>query len=57
MNCIRVTFSDGDSLVTRFNGTLLDARHYYMGNVFNLGGIVDPIEDRLVTAINIMEVK
>jgi hypothetical protein len=34
---VRVTFENGDRLFTRLNGTLKDAREYYLGNVFQLG--------------------
>ena len=34
---VKIGFENGDSLVTRFNGTLEDARSYYLGHVFNLG--------------------
>lgn len=37
MRHFKVTFSNGDSLVTGFNGTLADARAYYVGNRFNIG--------------------
>jgi len=37
MNTFRVTFDNGDMLVTRLNGTIEDARHYYLGHTFNLG--------------------
>ena len=38
---IKVYFANGDSLVTRFNGTMTQALDYYVGNVFNLGSITD----------------
>lgn len=34
---VKIGFENGDSLVTRFNGTLEEARSYYLGHVFNLG--------------------
>ncbi len=53
MITVKVTFSDGDSLVTRINASLEGAKKYYLGNVFNLG----VVEDRLVTAVNVELVK
>jgi hypothetical protein len=44
MNSYKITFSDGDSLVTRMNATLEEATAYYLGQVFNLGAE----RDRLV---------
>lgn len=34
---IRVCFDDGNYLDTQFNGSLEDAKKYYIGNKFNLG--------------------
>ena len=34
MNHFRVTFDDGDSLITGFNGTLEDAKAYYISQRF-----------------------
>lgn len=49
MNSYKITFSDGDSLVTSMNSTLEEAKDYYLGKVFNLG-----IEtDRLVRCISV----
>lgn len=41
MKIFKVTFDNGDSLVTRLNGTIEDARKYYIGTVFNLGVVDD----------------
>ena len=35
--CVKVTFSDGDSLVTQINTDLEGAKKYYLGKQFNLG--------------------
>ena len=37
MNAIKVTFANGDSLITSINGTREEILAYYVGNVFNLG--------------------
>ena len=34
---IKVFFANGDSLVTGFNGSMLQACNYYVGHVFQLG--------------------
>lgn len=34
---IEVLFEDGNSLVTRFNGSIDQAESYYLGQVFNVG--------------------
>lgn len=49
MRAVKVTFSDGDSLVTSINGTDEEIRAYYLGNIFNLGAV----EDRLVMATKV----
>lgn len=36
MISIKATFENGDSLTSGFNGTLEDARAYYVGKRFNL---------------------
>ncbi len=41
MNTFRITFDNGDMLVTRLNGTIEDARQYYLGHIFNLGAAGD----------------
>jgi hypothetical protein len=52
MKTFKVTFSNGDSLVTGFNGTLADAQSYYLGNWFNMG----PVEDLMVKGVEVLEV-
>ena len=41
MNHYKITFSNGDSLTTGFNGTQKDAEQYYIGRMFNIGCIAD----------------
>ena len=37
MITIKCTYDDGDTVTTGFNGTLVDARRYYVGQTFNVG--------------------
>lgn len=39
MIVIKVTFADGDSCVTRFNGTFKEAEEHYLGKRFLLRGL------------------
>ena len=43
MITIKATFDDGNSIVTRINSTLEDAKAYYIGRMFNLGSVNDDI--------------
>ena len=47
MICIKVLFSDGDYILTRFRGSIDTARRYYIGRTFNTGVTTD----RLVQAV------
>lgn len=40
----KIGFENGDSFETGFNGTLDEARRYYMGRVFNLGAVDDDMQ-------------
>jgi len=44
MICIEVKYQDGDTSVTRFNGTFEEARSYYVGRVFNIGTVSDNLQ-------------
>ena len=47
---VRVTFSDGDSIVTNVNGTQYDiVKYYHPGKVFNMG----TVDDHLVKVVGI----
>ncbi len=47
---VRVTFSDGDSIVTNVHGTQYDLVFYYRpGKVFNMG----TVDDHLVKVVSI----
>ena len=41
MGVYKVIFDNGDSLITKLNGNIEDARRYYLGNTFNLGIVND----------------
>lgn len=40
----RIGFENGDTLETGFNGTLEEAKAYYLGRVFNLGAVDDDMQ-------------
>ena len=40
----KIGFENGDSFETGFNGTLDEARRYYLGHVFNLGAVDDDMQ-------------
>ena len=52
MKIVKVTFSDGDSLVTNINATFEEAEEYYLGNIFNTG----TEDDHMVRTIKVEEV-
>jgi hypothetical protein len=43
-HCVKVTFANGDSLVSTINGTEAEVRAYYMNNKFNIGRIEDDMQ-------------
>ena len=49
---VKVTFKNGDSLVTDINLDLKSAKKYYLGKVFNLGCE----DDNMQTAVSVEEV-
>jgi hypothetical protein len=46
-------YENGNKVYTRFNGTIEDARKYFVGGIFNLGAV----EDNLVKCIDVEELK
>jgi lipocalin len=44
MNSFKITFANGDYLVTSLNGTYKDAVEYYLGNYFNIGRVEDNMQ-------------
>lgn len=53
MRPIKVHFADGDTLVTRINGTTEEINRYYLTNEFNRGQPDDPTKDRMVRAVRV----
>ena len=41
MKTFKVTFDNGDELITRMNGTEAEIKDYYIGKVFNVGTVSD----------------
>lgn len=39
MRNVKVIFQDGNSLVTKVNGTEQEIKEYYIGNYFNMGTV------------------
>ena len=56
MRTFRVTFADGNTITTGFNGTLADALAYYIGKSFNFGDTDSCPKDRMVKAIYVQEI-
>lgn len=44
MLTLKLIFSDGDYLITRFNGTKQDAETYYLDRNFNVGTTADAMK-------------
>jgi len=42
---IKVNYANGDSITTRFNGTIEEATAYYVGEVFNIGVVSDNLQE------------
>lgn len=56
MNSFKVTFEDGNSLTTGFNGTLQDAESYYLNNDFQFGDTDEHPADKLVRGVKVEQV-
>jgi hypothetical protein len=46
------TYADGDTIITRFNGTLAEAQAYFVGKRFNIGSVEDNVQ--LCTGIELV---
>lgn len=44
MITVKVTFADGDSIISRMNATEQEARNYYVGKKFNIGSVTDNMQ-------------
>lgn len=49
MLTLKVVFSDGDYLITRFNGTKQEAETYYLNRSFNVGATTDAMKKCIET--------
>ncbi len=50
---IKVTFEDGNHLVTEINGTQEEIRRYYIGTKFQFGDTEECPRDKMVKAVNV----
>ena len=41
---IKCTYANGDEILTRFNGTLQEAKTYFLNQVFNIGADRDNLQ-------------
>lgn len=55
MRSFKVFFVNGDSFVTGFNGTLQDARSYYVGKSFQFGDSDECPGDLMVKCYKVEE--
>lgn len=44
MLTLKITYADGDSTITRFNGTPQEAERYYLNHIFNIGSAADNLQ-------------
>jgi len=44
MITVKCTYTNGDSIITRFNGTLKDAETYFLNRIFNVGTVHDDMQ-------------
>ena len=49
MKTVKVTFDNGDSIITNINGIESEIKEYYIGNIFNIG----TYEDCFVKAVSV----
>lgn len=54
-NSFRVTFEDGNHLDTDFNGSLDEAKQYYVGKKFNHGDTDAHPADKMVKAVSVTQ--
>jgi hypothetical protein len=57
MKTYRITFSHGDTITTGFNGTLEEAKKYYLGNWFQFGDTEECPKDSMAKGISVEEVQ
>lgn len=44
MITVKCTYTNGDIITTRFNGTLQEAEAYFLNQVFNIGTVYDDMQ-------------
>jgi len=44
MITVKCTYTNGDSIITRFNGTLQEAEAYFLNKTFNIGSVADDMQ-------------
>ena len=57
MNAFKVTFANGNHLITSMNATLNEAKQYYIGTKFQFGDTDERPYDYLVEAVSVEEVQ
>jgi len=53
MKTIKVTFEDGNTIITSINGTVFEILSYYLGQPFNFGDTQEHPTDKIATAIKV----
>ena len=53
MKTVKVTFADGNTILTNINGTEEEIRQYYLNNVFQFGDTPDCPKDNLQKAVSV----
>ena len=53
MNSYKVTFEDGNTIVTSMNATLEQAKTYYLGKYFNFGDTDECPKDKMLKAVKV----
>lgn len=54
---VEVTYEDGNVTTTGFQGTLEEARTYFVGKPFNFGDTDFGVPDRKVKAVKVEQIK
>ncbi len=57
MKTYKITFEDGNTMTTGFNGTLEAAKSYYVGQKFQFGDTEENPRDLMIKALTVTEVK
>jgi hypothetical protein len=54
---VKCTYEDGNEIITGFNGTLEEAKKYFLGQYFNFGDTDEHPKDKMVKCVKVEEVK